>query len=102
MGRSQNKWQPIMGEGAKTASPAVGIRMTQDGSNLHIEYADGVRVIFPTSNVPKVAAAKVREKRNAQLSSDGKAISWPDIDVRCSVSGIRRGMYGTAKFKAVS
>jgi ATP-dependent Clp protease adapter protein ClpS len=74
-----------------------------DETNMHVELIDGRTLSVPLAWFPKLMSASADQRRRYALSDQGRILSWSELGLVVSVSGLLVGPEGqTAGRRAIS
>jgi ATP-dependent Clp protease adapter protein ClpS len=65
-----------------------------DETDMHVELIDGRTLSVPLAWFPKLLSATADQRRQYELSDQGRALSWNDLGLLISVSGLLVGPEG--------
>lgn len=82
-----------------TDARATGVVV--DADSLHVELADGRRIVVPLAWFPRLLAAAPAQRSRWELLGGGLGIHWPDLDEDLSVEGLLRGSLPPGESKRV-
>jgi ATP-dependent Clp protease adapter protein ClpS len=92
------------GDAAKKGKPTrplekdLGMARAQlvrvDETDMHVELIDGRMLRVPLAWFPKLLSATAEQRRQCALSDQGRALSWSELGLLISVSGLLAGPDG--------
>lgn len=85
-------------EGEKTlagAPRAERAEYLEDANELLVELASGTSLRIPVEQVQGLRGADADALHDLELTPDGLAIHWDELDAHFTVPGLVRGVYGT-------
>jgi len=65
-----------------------------DDTNMRVELVDGRTLSVPLAWFPKLSSASADQRRYCALAEEGRVLSWYDLDLVISVSGLLLGPEG--------
>jgi ATP-dependent Clp protease adapter protein ClpS/tetratricopeptide (TPR) repeat protein len=65
-----------------------------DKTDMHVEFIDGRTLSVPLAWFPKLLGAAEEQRRQYELSDQGRTLSWNDLGLLISVSGLLVGPEG--------
>jgi len=74
---------------------AVDVRYLESSDELRLELSDGAELLVPVSQLEGLSGASPEAIRGVELTVDGLALHWDELDVHYTVPGLVRGLYGT-------
>jgi len=74
---------------------AVDVRYVESSDELRLELSDGAELLVPVSQLQGLSEASPEAIREVELTADGLALHWDELDVHYTVPGLLRGLYGT-------
>lgn len=74
---------------------AVDVRYLASSDELRLELSDGAELLVPVSQLEGLSGASPEAVRGVELTADGLALHWDELDVHYTVPGLVRGLYGT-------
>jgi len=79
---------------------ASGARYDRRARKVVIDLNNGCTLLLPPELAQGLRGATPAELANMQILGPGTTVSWPDLDIQFSVTGLLAGVFGTRVWMA--